>query len=431
MMDKRIYIHFGPGKTGSSAIQAWMNSHRGWLAEQQVCYPAHAVDKNSVSSGNIESVTVKTSDGQYRFSQAKANRLLQSFQASHARVLFLSSEFFFPMLSQLMTVFKDATFIGYIRDPLDLHESDYNQKVKLHGHYLPFHAPISSFPVVGALAQVLDSHKEICLDLRPYGKGMFTGGDIVKDILAAIGLEYDISVNTGQINRRYGFEALEFKRLLNYFPIAKLETTVHDFLQSMEHQSEAYSVIPVQQQKVANENHCQRLAAFIKNRHFPALEPLLRLLRERQLIPYRSQDASQAELSFVCDSLKEYDMALYLKLQSIVSQHRFLYVDTPFFMPCFIDEKRKWWKREPAKKFQAREADINGASLSTLVNKVQIPDKFYPPHILASMGEFAFANHELEFAERLFTEALKRNPKQILALRYINDVRLRLRGKQL
>lgn len=50
---KSILIHAGPGKTGSSALQKFLHSHRNELAAQGVLYPEHQLDANGISSGHI------------------------------------------------------------------------------------------------------------------------------------------------------------------------------------------------------------------------------------------------------------------------------------------------------------------------------------------------------------------------------------------
>ena len=55
-LNKEIYIHVGPPKTGTSAVQKWLSSNQSFLKKQGVFYPSHSVDANGVSSGNVKSV---------------------------------------------------------------------------------------------------------------------------------------------------------------------------------------------------------------------------------------------------------------------------------------------------------------------------------------------------------------------------------------
>ena len=53
---KNVYIHVGPPKTGTSAVQKWLNSNQRFLKENGIYYPSHNVDSNGVSSGNVRSI---------------------------------------------------------------------------------------------------------------------------------------------------------------------------------------------------------------------------------------------------------------------------------------------------------------------------------------------------------------------------------------
>ena len=59
MKEKNIYFHIGPGKTGTSAIQAWLQSNQAWLKKNSVLYPEHELDINNVSSGHRNIVSAE------------------------------------------------------------------------------------------------------------------------------------------------------------------------------------------------------------------------------------------------------------------------------------------------------------------------------------------------------------------------------------
>lgn len=436
-MNKKVVIHFGPGKTGSSALQAWFNSCSRLLLQQGILYPEHALDANGVSSGNIEAIATRQPDGTRTLNRKKLTRLLDEFEQGEAHTLLLSSEFFFPMLRELFAQLPDAIYVGYIRDPLELHESDYNQRVKLHTYFLPFHAPIGSFPVVEALARVIDDCKGINLQLRPYGKGLFVGGSIVSDLLSLISPKLTFPENevmdcTRIVNSSYDYATREFKRLLNYFPIQHLEIEVHRLLQKRAVPEVNVSVIPEKAQISANGVHVKRLRVFIKNRRMESLMPLLEALKNRRPKAYKSQDASVQELLAVTDWLKENDKALFDKIFTIVDKHRYFYVDNPAFWSCFPTPhkkgNRRWWKKEDRNKEHAETCvPICNKSIATFKQRTKIGAGVHPPHLLASMGEFALQNGELHYAERMLTQALRLNPRQVVALLHINKVRSALK----
>ena len=75
-----VILHVGPGKTGSSAIQKWLNEHSDTLLSEGVFYPEHSLDENGVSSGNALSIFEYDSKGQLHFSESKAKFLLENQQ---------------------------------------------------------------------------------------------------------------------------------------------------------------------------------------------------------------------------------------------------------------------------------------------------------------------------------------------------------------
>ncbi|OEE62300.1 hypothetical protein A1OK_21140 [Enterovibrio norvegicus FF-454] len=436
-MNKKVVIHFGPGKTGSSALQAWCNSNTETLAQHGIYYPAHAVDANGVSSGNVDAIANRDAKGNRTLDEKKLNTLLAEFERSDAQTLLLSSEFFFPMLRNIYEQLPDAVYVGYIRDPLELHESDYNQRVKLHSYFLPFHAPVASFPVVDALARVMDDCKGIDLRLRPYGKGLFIGGSIIADLLSELlsgkeQLELETAQSTKLVNSSYDYATREFKRLLNYFPIEHLELNIHRLLQKRPTQEDCVSVVPEKTQATANEAHVKRLEVFIKNRRMQSLLPLLDALKQRTVKEYKHQDASEQALLSVASWLALQDKTLFDDIALIVDAHRHYYLDNPAFWACFPEQERpsskKWWRKEKAVVVDTvTESPICTQSITTFKQRAKVAANVHPPHILASIGEFAFENGETRFADKLLSEALIKNPKQLLALRLINAVREQVR----
>ncbi|MFT7261331.1 MAG: hypothetical protein ACI9MS_003205, partial [Glaciecola sp.] len=131
-MNKEIYIHVGPPKTGTSAVQKWLSSNQAILQKQGVLYPSHSVDANGVSSGNVNCIYDIDDKKQIQLNKDRLDILIRDFQASQFSILLLSSEFFFRQMEELKRLIPDAKFIAYIRNPIETKESGYNQSVKRH-----------------------------------------------------------------------------------------------------------------------------------------------------------------------------------------------------------------------------------------------------------------------------------------------------------
>ncbi|MFT4941694.1 MAG: hypothetical protein ACI88A_004764, partial [Paraglaciecola sp.] len=131
---KKIFIHIGPPKTGSSAIQNWLCNNADYLSRQGIYYPTHDSDVNKISSGNVLSIYDRQEDKSLEFNESKVTELLERFNNGDWHTLLLSSEYFYNNCEELSKIFQDAIFIAYIRSPLEFLESTYNQSVKRHGN---------------------------------------------------------------------------------------------------------------------------------------------------------------------------------------------------------------------------------------------------------------------------------------------------------
>ena len=77
--------------------------------------------------------------------------------ASGCHTLLLSSEFFFPAIADIQKAFPEAEFVVYVRNPIELLESNYNQSVKRHDETKAFVAPAASIRLKPAIWPRLQS----------------------------------------------------------------------------------------------------------------------------------------------------------------------------------------------------------------------------------------------------------------------------------
>lgn len=73
---KKIFIHAGPGKTGTSTIQHWLSRNVDLLAENGIHYPYHDVDSNGVSPGNYDAVLSQDENDKWIVDADKTNSLI-------------------------------------------------------------------------------------------------------------------------------------------------------------------------------------------------------------------------------------------------------------------------------------------------------------------------------------------------------------------
>ena len=228
-------IHVGPPKTGTSAIQKWCLDNRPMLLRYGVYYPEHDVDPNGVSSGNLLSLFERTEDGELIYSKEKYKELLTNAKALGVGTILLSSEFFFKKIAVLADAIPDAIFVAYIRFELSLIESGYNQSVKRHGKsdLITISPGLRSQPLSLINSYICEYGSQRFV-LRSYNERAFSGGNIVSDLLEAIGVSTDGSENLPapkRINTGYSLEGLEFKRWFNKFKPEYLQEPLDRFLQ--------------------------------------------------------------------------------------------------------------------------------------------------------------------------------------------------------
>lgn len=138
MENKQLYLHIGCGKTGSSALQIWLNQNANALKENGYNYPTFNInikDDYQITSGNgthlvnaIKNNSVK--DFLSQIANSKENKTVFSSEAFQI----LS----YDEIKKLKESSKDAGFeirvIAYVRNLYEMAYSSYMQLVKRHGY---------------------------------------------------------------------------------------------------------------------------------------------------------------------------------------------------------------------------------------------------------------------------------------------------------
>ena len=259
-----VVLHVGPGKTGSSAIQKWMNEHANRLLAQGYFYPQHLLDENGISSGNALSVYEYERSGALRFNEEKARRLLSECKRNFCHTLILSSEAFIARYEPLLEFFKSVKVVFYLRNPLDCAESLYNQSVKRHFNTEIIRPPRIGYERLIQLNKHIQQMPESTLEVRLYGKEFFSGGDIISDFLEAIKLKPTPEAVSSVVNHSYSFEALEFKRALNFFPSVEFHRQLDKCLQAYQAGSRNFSLLSPAMYKRSVEMACECMSTLEK-----------------------------------------------------------------------------------------------------------------------------------------------------------------------
>lgn len=143
-MKKKVRIHIGYAKTGSSAVQAWLHENRWLLAESGRIYPQRSIDgQQLISSGNGQVLidylggrrTFEEVDRLYKFSDPSTVTLISSERIR------LTLEAIDKLHALVQEFQLDIEFLAYVREPYAWLHSRYLQRVKRHnftGDFLSF-----------------------------------------------------------------------------------------------------------------------------------------------------------------------------------------------------------------------------------------------------------------------------------------------------
>lgn len=197
---RRAFIHPGPGKTGSSAIQVHLARSRAALLDAGILYPALGTDLDAVKPGSI------TSGNAMRLAQQLAGieagpgdgfdalrELDRQLGAHKWHSVILSSENFQRCDAEALATVErtlaahgaTCELIYYYRNPFDSLLSRYNQMLKRHGSTQPLKAFVrgSGPPHRNLLRRMIAAFGADSIRIRDYD----TCADTAADFCAATG----------------------------------------------------------------------------------------------------------------------------------------------------------------------------------------------------------------------------------------------------
>ena len=337
-----VIIHVGPGKTGTSAIQNWMLKNREELLKEGIHYPEHNLDDNGISSGNARSL-YDVKDKDFTFSKEKAERLMDETTKLGVHTLVLSSEAFFARINDLIAFFDNAQYLYYVRSPLEILESGYNQSVKRHFATAPLKlAKKLQFGNLDKIDKLMTEKPELDITFRLYGKSFFKDGDIVKDFLAQIGYNKPISSGSKPVNLSYSFEALEFKRQLNRLPDAPLHHMLDRFLQSYKGQTTSFSVLEKSEFERYRVSSIKRLKSFNEKVNIENFDAFINYVTNQQQKPIVKQSNELGSEQEICKQIQRSAPELYLQLcASVLADPYFGMRDTNVGRACMANLPHK------------------------------------------------------------------------------------------
>lgn len=233
---KKIYIHVGAGKTGTSALQAFLYENRSVLKGMGVEIP----EEGSLVRGNL--IAHHPLSGHLITSEEEALTMWRDLAKSGHEVSIVSSENmhskissgggikFFESVREILSEY-DVKIVFYIRRHSQWLQSAYAQWVKGQSENRSFEVFAKWYPKK-APQQILDFSKVFGISnviVRPYERCQFHGGDIFKDFMNASGIDWNekFTLPKGNPNPRFSIIALELKRRANKMFPAGLPRDFH------------------------------------------------------------------------------------------------------------------------------------------------------------------------------------------------------------
>ncbi|MFD2632092.1 hypothetical protein [Idiomarina piscisalsi] len=222
----KVVLHIGAPKTGTSAIQFFLNENRKRLQKHGFYYPEHNFDSNNVSGGHAEFGSM-LQEGQLEEAAQKLEQWLQEAQARGCQLL-LSSEAMYRYFDSVTSLFEghELQVLAYYRHPLESLVSNHNQSIKRHYSTMTLSEFLTKQGIVnnpGINGQRFFDWKRALGDnsisIRPYFQSAFYQGRIEYDFLQRLGISgwslRRFKLHKKKINTSYTAGALELKRLLN------------------------------------------------------------------------------------------------------------------------------------------------------------------------------------------------------------------------
>ena len=213
-MKKTVYIHIGPGKSGTSAIQSFLAKNNETLKKYGYFYPEiddiFSSSKGVVTGGNSATLAKSflAKDHPFSINEAEKSNIVDKFKrvlSSTSYNIILSSELFSMLNSEqvlrLKSIIKDydydISFICYLRRHDEIIESDYAQQIKMHKHSRPideeyFNRIIHSYDFTRIINQFENSLGKDSAIIRVYEKQQFKDNNLLVDFLFALGLYHEV-----------------------------------------------------------------------------------------------------------------------------------------------------------------------------------------------------------------------------------------------
>jgi len=251
---KKLYIHVGLHKTGTTGIQALLTANTKQLAQRGVLYPdtgriANTLEYTAVPAYAHHNIPLVTMGGD----DSLLHKLIKEIKDSDSHTAVISSEVFMQKfksdLSNIsrLAILRDhfeVKIVFYLRRQDSLYESVTNQQVK-DGHVAPPLNTVKLRPFYDYLMWLDIWEKEFGegnIIPRVYEKERLEGGSLYADFACRVLGFKDIDnfiLPAGGLNSRLSGDTLKFKQALNLLDLPRQlkQSSIGLLLQLSQHQN--------------------------------------------------------------------------------------------------------------------------------------------------------------------------------------------------
>ncbi len=324
----KFIVHVGPGKTGSSAIQKWLVENRELLLTKGIYYPKHKLDANGISSGNWECAFTRDDKEEIALDRDKCQKIEKAAKNLQCNSILISSEALHESMGAIAEQLDDCVIVYYLRNPLEIIESLYNQSVKRHFNTSKIFLPKNpQFPQLRKITELMKGPYRDKAQVRYYGREFWESGDLVVDFLQSLGLcSSDLGGQKSEkVNLSYTLEGLEFKRLFNRIPEQHIHRKLDVFLQGLEYGERDYSFIDESVFNSYRSDAVKRFKLILSDSS--ESKKFLDSVQTSQPRPYKTQQLSFEALTDILGILKHTDRKLFnqLLISCLSSVNSFLF----------------------------------------------------------------------------------------------------------
>ena len=225
-MKKKLYLHIGMGKTGTTALQHFFWDNRDILAAKGICYPKLGIQ--SCAHHLLSPHIPRFLEDQWEFLSvekwaptlvtAKEHRILLS-----SELMAWADEALARKFCAQVSAWFDVHVVIYLRRQDNIIMASYNQQIKAGPQKrridLIYRKQLERFDYLKILTPWADSLEPGKLIVRPYEKEQFHKGDIRKDFMFHVLQqeldEEEFELAQGNSNPRLSLAAGEYKRMVN------------------------------------------------------------------------------------------------------------------------------------------------------------------------------------------------------------------------